>query len=112
MHKFEYRAPRFSVDLPAQLTIHNLTVAGRCREISKEGLKLELRQPLPRDCRGTITLSYRDQTVEVSVRIAHVGARHGGLEFLYESDGERVAVAHLIASLSAEPHRPGPVLLN
>jgi hypothetical protein len=111
MQKFEYRAPRFSVDLPVQFTVHNATLTGRCREISQEGMKLELRQPLPTDSRGMISMSYQDGTLEVKVRVAHAGAKYDGLEFIYESERERSAMARFIASLAAPQNRPGPVLL-
>jgi hypothetical protein len=112
MHKFEYRAPRFSVDLPVRLTLQNSTLAGRCREISKEGMRLDLPQPLPADACGTVAMSYHEETLELNVRVAHTGTVQKGLEFLYSSEKERNAVARLIASLAEGQNRPGPVLLG
>jgi hypothetical protein len=111
MQKFEYRSPRFPVDLPVRLTVQNATVTGRCREISKEGMKLELAKPMAAGSRGTVSMSYQDQTLEVSVRVAHAGNMHG-LKFLYESDKERLAVARLVSALAAPQNRLGPVLLS
>ena len=46
MQKFDYRYPRFAVDLPARLMTQDSTRIGRCVDIGKEGLKLELDQSL------------------------------------------------------------------
>jgi hypothetical protein len=99
MQKFDYRSPRFSVDIPVQLTIGKATLTVRCRDISKEGMRLELPQPLPSDACGTVSMSYQNRTLELNVRVAHAGATQGGMEFLYTSEGERDAVAQLLASL-------------
>jgi hypothetical protein len=110
MQKFDYRYPRFSVDLPARFTTQRSTSVGRCKDISHDGMRLELPDPLPPDARGTVAISYQGRTLELSVRVAH--AANGGLEFLYESEGERKAVEHLVASLAGARSRPGPVLVG
>ena len=51
MQKFEYRAPRYQVDLPVSLTLPSSTLQGRCREISKEGMKAELPEPVSPETR-------------------------------------------------------------
>jgi hypothetical protein len=112
MYKFDYRSPRFSVDLPVQVTVQKSTLTGRCIEIGKEGMKLELQQPLPPDASGMVSISYQDQTLQLNVRVAHAGEIHGGVEFIYKSESERNAVAQLVASLSTPRNRLGPVLLN
>ena len=111
MQKFEYRSPRFSVDLPVQLAVEQSTLPGRCRDISKDGMRLELRHPLPADACGTVFLTFGDRPLELSVRVAHTGTTHDGVEFVYKSDHERAAVARLIASL-ATTARPRLVLVN
>lgn len=112
MQKFEYRTPRFSVDLPVQFTVEKLTLTGRCREISHEGMTFEARQPLTPDSSGMVSISYQDRTIEIHARVAHVAGTRSGLEFLYELETERSAVAHLVASLAAPQNRQGPVLLH
>jgi hypothetical protein len=112
MQKFEYRTPRFSVDLPAQFTVEQSTLTGRCREISQEGMTFETRQPLTSGSSGMVSMSYQDRTFEIHARVAHVAEAHGGLEFLYESEMEKSAVAQLVASLAASQNRQGPVLLR
>jgi hypothetical protein len=106
MKKFEYRSPRFAVDLPVQFGVDQATLSGRCRNISRDGMKLDLHQPLPADAHGTVFVSHQNQLLELSVRVTHTGGVHGGLEFLYKSDRERDAVARLVASVTAcEPRR-------
>jgi hypothetical protein len=112
MQKFEYRTPRFSVDLPVQFTVEKSTLIGRCKEISQEGMTFEVRQPLTPGSSGTVSISYQDHTIEIHARVAHVTETHGGLEFLYGSDAERSAVTHLVASLAASQNRQGPILLH
>jgi PilZ domain len=112
MQKFEYRSPRIAVDLPVQLTVEQSTLSGRCRNISKEGMRLEFRHPLPPDAQGTVILSCHANPLQLSVRVAYSGKSHGGVEFVYNSDVERDAVARLIASLAASANRPRLALLH
>lgn len=106
MQKFEYRSPRFAVDLPVQFAGEQSTLPGRCRDISRDGMRLELREPLPPDACGTVHLSYGDCPFELSVRVAHTGATHDGVEFVYKSEHEREAVARLVAALATAASRP------
>ena len=112
MQKFDYRSPRFAVDFPVQFTIKQSTLPGRCKDISKDGMRLELRHPTPPDAFGTVLLSYRDWPLEFSVRVAHTGATHNGVEFSYKTHQERDAVAHLIASLAISASRSRLKLLK
>jgi hypothetical protein len=111
MKKFEYREPRFTVDLPAQFIELNAVFPGRCREISKEGMILELGQPLQLDARGIVALSFQEQSIEIQVRVAHAGTTQSGLEFLYRSDGERNEMARLVASMRGPQHSRAPIAL-
>jgi hypothetical protein len=110
MQKFDYRCPRFSVDLPARLTTQEGTLTGRCKDISHEGMRLELPEPPPSGARGTVMVSYQGRTLELGVRVAHAG--NGGLEFLYESDAERKAVEQLVAFAASSRSRIGPILVS
>jgi hypothetical protein len=112
MQKFEFRGPRFPADLPVQLTIEDSTLAGRCTEISKEGMRLEVGQALESNALGTVSMNYLGQTLEFRVRVAHVGPANSGLEFIYSSDAERTAMAHIVEAASVPKNRPGPVLLK
>ena len=99
MQKFDYRAPRFSVDLPVRLTLEGSTLIGRCRDISSKGVRLELPQPLPPDACGTVSIGYQDHILELNVRVAHAGATQGGMEFMYNYASERSAVERFLAAL-------------
>jgi hypothetical protein len=109
MQKFDYRHPRFTVDLPAQFISQGTTLNGRCKDISHEGMRLELRQPLAPGARGVVLVSYQGRTLELSARVAH--AANGGMEFLYESEGERKTVEQLVAALASRS-RVGPMLVS
>jgi PilZ domain len=110
MQKFDYRYPRFSVDLPVRFSTQGSTLSGRCKDISHDGMRLELPEPLSPNARGTVSVTYQGRALALSVRVAH--AANGGMEFLYESDGERKAVEQLVASLASSRNRVGPVLVG
>jgi hypothetical protein len=111
MRKFNYRVPRFPVDIPVRLSFDESTQVGRCLEISIEGMKLEAGQPLSPDSRGTVNLSYLGIAVELSIRVAHSGSSFDGVMFVYESEEQRDKVSQLV-SLLARPTRSGPVVLS
>jgi hypothetical protein len=112
MQKFEFRSPRFAVDLPVQFTVAQSILPGRCRNISSEGMRLELRQSLPLGACGTVLLSCQGRPLELNVRVAYSEKTHDGVEFLYRSESERNAVVRLVALLSGSTNRPRLVLLN
>ena len=112
MQRFEYRVARFSVDLPVRFTERNIALAGRCTEISKEGLKVKLGEPLHSNSSGTLFISFPGRTLEFRVRVVHVGATYCGLEFIYSSEAEQIELAHLVESLAVPQTRSGPVLIK
>jgi hypothetical protein len=112
MQKFQYRSPRFVADLPVQFAAEQSTLHGRCRDISRDGMGLELQQPLSPNSSGTISLSHRGRQLQLGVRVAYSAESHEGLEFIYRSDRERAAVGQLVASLGSLPGRPRLVLLK
>lgn len=112
MRKFDYRAPRFAVDLPVRLTLAESTQWGRCTEISTEGMKLEVEEPLTVNTAGAVQVTFRDFCLELPVRVAHSGAACDGVQFVYGSDEERDDVIRFIGLLATAPQRPGPLLLH
>lgn len=112
MRKFDYRAPRFAVDLPVRLTLEQSTQSGRCTEISTEGMKLEVLQPLSVDAAGAVQVTFREFTLELPVRVAHCSMGCDGVQFVYGSDEERDDVIRFIALIATAPPRPGPLLLR
>ena len=112
MKKYQYRHPRFLVDLPVKFIAPNLTLAARCTEISEEGMRLELLQPLQSNTCGKVSLRHRDRTLEFNVRVASVGATHVGLEFICASSDERSQLTQLVASVAAPQKAPALLLLR
>ena len=112
MQKFEYRGARFAVDLPVRFAGGNRTLVGRCIEMSKEGLRLDLGEQLDSDSCGKVFLVHQGRTLEFSVRVIHAGAKFCGMEFIYSSEAEQNELAHLVESLAVPQTRPGPVLLK
>jgi hypothetical protein len=105
MQRFEFRHPRFSVDLPARFSIANETLAGRCTDISTKGMRLELPHAVAPGSCGTVSMRFQDQTIELNARIAHTTSAYSGLEFLCDSIVVCGKVAHLVASLAAPRNR-------
>jgi hypothetical protein len=112
MQKFEYRTPRYPVDLPVVFTLHDSSIHGRCKEIGKEGMRVQLQQPVPPDTCGTVSIAYKDVSLELRVCVAHAAAGYDGLKFLFESEKDRNAVERLVALLSGPSGPPGPVLVR
>lgn len=115
MHKFNYRTPRHTVDFPVQLTLEGSVVGGRCKEISTEGMQLELHRPLPPDFCGMVLLGWNNIRLQLQVRLAHTGSRQDALRFIFASEKERATLAELVTRLSdpAEPQgEPGLVLVR
>jgi|HubBroStandDraft_1064217.scaffolds.fasta_scaffold67716_3 hypothetical protein len=112
MQKFEYRTPRYLVDLPVLFSLPNSNIQGRCKEISKEGMKVELQEPVSPETCGIVCIDYMDLSLELRVCVAHAGAGYDGLKFLFESERDRIGVERLVALLSGPTGQPGPVLVR
>lgn len=112
MQKFEYRTPRYQVDLPVILTLEGTTVPGRCSEISKEGMRVELSEPVAVDACGSVSISYKELLLELPVCVTRTGPGHDGLKFTFESEKERGLLDRLIALLASATGQPGPVLVR
>ena len=101
MRKFDYRAPRFPVDLPVWLTLADTTQAARCKEISTEGMKIELSAPLHDGALGTAELSYESLSLKLPFRVAHAERESGAVEFICETKAQRNAIGGLVACLTS-----------
>lgn len=112
MQKFTYRTPRFPVDLPVRLAVDGTTVHARCREISREGMQIEVRQPLPSNYRGTVSLTWEHLALEIPIELAHSGSSDQGVKFVFTSDKLRADVAHLVSMLSANRGPSGLTLVK
>jgi hypothetical protein len=112
MRKFDYRAPRFAVDLPIRLSLEESTLFGRGIEISTEGMKLDVSGPLAVDTPGAVHVTFQSVSIDLPVRVAHCGSGCDGVQFVYGSDEERDEVIRFIALLAAAPRRTGPLLLR
>jgi PilZ domain len=100
MQKFEYRTPRYSVDLPVLFRLQDASISGRCREISRDGMRIELQHPVAAESCGTVFLSYKDLSLELRVCVTRSAAETQGLKFLFESDKDRGAVEQLVTLLA------------
>jgi hypothetical protein len=112
MQKFRYRIPRYTVDLPAHIDLDGVTVAGRCTQISCEGMRLNLTDPLPENFAGTAVIGCSPAALQIRVRRAHGGAREDAFRFIFESDRERLAVAQLVSQVAAGGCEPKLMLVR
>ena len=112
MRKFDYRAPRFVVDLPVRLMFDGTLQQGRCIEISTEGMKVAVDRPLALECTGRVRLAHEDTVLELPFRLVHSGPSFDGVRFIYESDEQRDDVIRLVSQVAGPRHRQGPVLVR
>jgi hypothetical protein len=112
MQKFEYRTPRYLVDLPIVFANQSASISGRCREIGKEGMKVELEEPVSPGMCGTVSIRHKEIELELRVCVAHSGTGYDGLKFLFESDRDRGAMERLVGTLASPNGLPGPVLVR
>jgi hypothetical protein len=101
MQRFEYRVPRFSCDLPVQLTVNDSTQTARCTEISTTGMKLEIGQPQQVNSFGKVSVCRDEHTLELLVRFAYVQETQAGLDLICTSDADRKTLAALVESVTA-----------
>lgn len=112
MQKFDYRAPRFAVDLPVRIVVEGSTYTGRCKNISIEGMKVELREPIEVNMRGLLTIDLEGQVLEIDVLVTYAKSVRHGVRFLCESEDQRGILNRYLAFLAAPQSRPGLVLLQ
>jgi hypothetical protein len=111
MQRFDYRAPRFLVDYPVQLTVEDATIAGRCKEISTEGMRLELYEPVAPNSMGMVTMNFESLSVELPARVTHTEPHSAGLKFIYKSERQRKDLERLVTLLTASSNLSGPLSL-
>ena len=112
MKRFEYRTPRYLADLPMLLRLEGSSIAGRCIEIGKEGMRVELERPVSPEARGMVSISHHESTFELGVQVARAGADDYGLRFLFDAENDRNTVDRLVAILMGSSGQPGPVLVR
>lgn len=107
MQKFTYRTPRFPVDLPIRLTVDENVLHAHCREISRDGMQLEIAPPLGLNARGIASITWEGFALEIAVEVSHSGPSQEGVKFLFSSDRQRSEVSRLVAMLTAERQPSG-----
>jgi len=107
MQRFDYRSPRYPVDLPVRLTAENSTRVGRCRDISREGHEAGVVPAASADACGTVSMTFQNQTLELNVRVAHAGATQDGMKFILyiRQRAERCGASRRIPDSSHERRR-------
>ncbi len=100
MRNFQYRAPRFPVDLPAYLTQGDSTQLTRCREISVDGMKLDLMGVSFPFSSGLIQLGDGICSLKIHFRVHSRTIDSIGVMFLNEPGEQSEALSRFIASLS------------
>jgi hypothetical protein len=112
MRKFDYRAPRIPIDLPVTFMQGRSTQLGRCKEISEEGMKIELSEPASLNSLGSAYLTCEGFSLSVAVQVMHMGPDASGVKFLYESRAQRDTVCRLVASLIGRRPSVRPMLMS
>jgi hypothetical protein len=100
MRNFQYRAPRFPVDLPVYLTQGDSTQLTRCREISVDGMKLDLMGASFPSSSGLIQLGDGLSSLKIPFRVHSRAIDSIGVMFQYEPGEQCEALTRFVASLS------------
>lgn len=109
MRKFDYRVPRIAIDLPICLMQGGSTHAGRCREISLDGMKIEFSEPIVPGVHGFVDLSFEGLSLTLPVRVARCEPDFTAVQFVCESKEQNDAVARLIAFLAGPRPSTSPI---
>jgi hypothetical protein len=100
MRNFQYRAPRFPVDLPVYLTQGDSTQLTRCREISVDGMKLDLMGASFPSSSGLIQLGDGVSSLKIPFRVHSRASDSIGVMFQNEPGEQCEALCRFVASLS------------
>jgi hypothetical protein len=112
MRKFQYRIPRYRVNLPVRLDFSNESFQGRCREISQEGMYVELQHAPGSGERGTAFIRWVSAFIDIGVCVVRTEARNSFLKFIFQSDKEYLEIAHLLSLVAAQGEQPGPFVVK
>src|SRR5579875_3696488 len=112
MHKFEYRAPRFRVDFPVRLRSDDGMIAGRCLEISIDGMLAEFAEPVVLNSVADVSIPCQDQLVRIPAKIVSTRPEFCALTFCFSTERERRNLEQIVALLSAPAPRLGPVRIK
>jgi hypothetical protein len=100
MRKLQYRAPRIPVDLPVRVTQGDLAQMMRCRDLSVDGMKLDLNGASFPYSSGSIQLMDGTSSLELSFQVRSRAVDSIGIVFHDKSIEQSEALSRLIASLS------------
>ena len=102
MRTFDFRSPRFSVDLPVHVIVGDRVQPARCTEICCGGMRLETAEPMSIDLRAIIQFAYRGVSFDIPARVVHHTGESQGVQFLCDTDLRRENVARLIGLLDID----------
>ena len=100
MHTFRYRIPRFSISFPVDFLVGEVSVIGRCVDISEAGMRGLFRQPMPVGTVGLLTLSRAPWRIEVNARVAYFSSDQMVLRFVSSSSYDRVKLRQFMQAFS------------
>lgn len=102
MRNFDYRSPRFPVDLPVHIVVQDSVLIGHCTDIGHGGMRVETPETIPVDLQTVIQVGYRGMHINIPARVIHHTAASKGVQFLCESDAQRQDVMRLIELLGLD----------
>jgi hypothetical protein len=100
IRKFEYRPCRIRAGLKVEFVTENQTLAGRCNDVSDEGIRATLDGSTEVGCSGILILRHPACVLEVEAQAAYVDKCQVGLAFLFRSPWERAMTVDFIASVA------------
>lgn len=107
-----YRDPRYATDFPVRLAIGSFVQAGRCRDVSVEGMFLETEELLAPNSIGKISFRYEDLSCDLCARVERVVPEGAGLRFLFTLDNQRSTIRQLLSRIVSPKPRAGISLVT
>ena len=105
IHEYAYRRPRLRLEHPLAFCVPSGRIAGTSKDISEDGLLVQLAAPVEVGAHGRIQWRFGSCLVEIEALVAHTNLQETGLRFDFRTRDERHFVRALVRLLSTGPPR-------
>ncbi len=97
--------PRYATNFPVEFLVGEVTLLGRCTDLSEAGMRGLFRQPMPVGTEGLLTLNYgaidrAGWSLEVNARVAYFSSEQMVLRFTHETTYERIRLRRFLAAIA------------
>ncbi len=79
-----------------------MTLHGRCRDLSEEGIRAEFEGKVEAGHTGLLTLRHSARVLRIDARSTHAEESQVGLSFIFETPEQRAAATRFAALVNAK----------